>query len=232
MISDEILSAAAGEVAAAMAASCSDCGHVFSRGFERKMEHLIRRAAHPVRHRVLRYAAAIVLAAVTAFGSLYLLSPTVRAVVNSWIKTTYGSYIQYYSENTTPPEQQYDYFLPEEFDGYILVDGTEDIFGRTFIYAHSDGRILLFDYMRSSNSSGLFLDAENCVHSTVSIGAYTGDLYLSKDPTQTSVIVWVDESTGTMLSISAVADREQLIHVAQKVEKIQKKIKMCPKSPL
>ena len=220
MISDEILSAAAGEVAAAMAASCSDCGHVFSRGFERKMEHLIRRAAHPVRHRVLRYAAAIVLAAVTAFGSLYLLSPTVRAVVNSWIKTTYGSYIQYYSENTTPPELEYDYFLPEEFDGYILVDDTEDIFGRTFIYAHSDGRILLFDYMRSSNSCGLFLDVDDCDYSTVRFGEYTADLYLSRDPNKNSILVWEDLSTGTILSIGATEDKDSLIAIAKKVEKI------------
>lgn len=222
MISDQMLSAAAAEVSDAVAASISEREHSFSAEFELRMAKLRRSAAHPVRRQVMRYSAAMMLVAITVFGSLYLLSPSARATMNSWVRTTFGNYIQYYSDDTTPPELEYDYFLPEEFDGYILVDGTEDIFGRTFIYAHSDGRILLFDYMRSSNSSGLFLDAENCVHSTVSIGAYTGDLYLSKDPTQTSVIVWVDESTGTMLSISAVADREQLIHVAQKVEKIQK----------
>lgn len=216
MISDEILSAAAGEVAAAMAAPCSDCGHVFSRGFERKMEHLIRRAAHPVRHRVLRYAAAIVLAAITAFGSLYLLSPTVRAVVKSWIKTTYGSYIQYYSENTTPPEQQYDYFLPEEFDGYTQIKVVDHSLGKTFVYSHTDGHILLFEYIRNTDSGSIFLDVDDCDYSTVRFGEYTADLYLSRDPNKNSILVWEDLSTGMILSIGATEDKDSLIAIAKK----------------
>lgn len=219
MISDEILSAAAGEVAAAMAASCSDCGHVFSRGFERKMEHLIRRAAHPVRHRVLRYAAAIVLAAITAFGSLYLLSPTVRAVVNSWIKTTYGSYIQYYSENTTPPELEYDYFLPEEFDGYKLVNELDTGVGKWFLYSDSKGHLLEFEFIYSSQSASIFLEVENCEHSNVLVEDYVADLYLALDPIEHSFLIWTDPTTGTIFSIGAAESKDFLISVAEKIEK-------------
>ncbi len=223
MISDEILSAAAGEVAAAMAASAPDCGHVFSRGFERKMEHLIRRAAHPVRHRVLRYAAAIVLAAVTAFGSLYLLSPTVRAVVKSWIKTTYGSYIQYYSENTTPPELEYDYFLPEEFDGYTL-SSKKTIETQFFsIYTNDLGQMLSFSYVHGSGNTSMFLmDIENHTYYSGAVGPFSADIYISPYGEDASVIVWHDPDDNVLFCISAFASKDELITFAEKMQKTEK----------
>lgn len=223
MISDGILSAAAGEVAADMAASCSDCGHVFSRGFERKMEHLIRRAAHPVRHRVLRYAAAIVLAAITAFGSLYLLSPTVRAVVKSWIKTTYGSYIQYYSENTTPPELEYDYFLPEEFDGYTLVKTVAHETDSSHIYCNGSGQMLTFSYLRGTNNAALFLmDIENHTCYSGAVGSASADIYIASNDDEANIIVWYDPEDNALFCISAFASKDELITFAKKMQKTEK----------
>ena len=222
MISDEMLVAAAGEVSAAMYSSIPVSEHVFSPGFEKKMSALIRRGAHPIRWQVLRYVAAVLIAAVTAFGGLYLLSPTVRAAFNSWIRTTFGSYFQYYSEDTTPPDVEYDYFLPEEFDGYTQIEAIDLGDSRLFIYSHSDGRLLQFDYIYSTSSGSAFLDVENCTHSTVAIGNCNADLYLSNDPAQTSILVWEDSATGTLFTICATESKENLIAIANKIEKAEK----------
>ena len=222
MISDELLAVAASELSAAMAESVSPSDHTFSPAFARKMKLLSRRAAHPARQQVLRYAAAILIAAITAFGGLYLLSPTVRAAVNSWVRTTFGSYIQYYSDDTTPPKLEYDYFLPEEFDGYSLVSELDTGFGTEFLYSASDGRLLIFDYTYSTPSAGIFLDPENSQYSTVMVGDCIADLYLALDPSAHSFLVWTDPSTGTIFSIGAAEGKDFLIAVAEKIQKTEK----------
>lgn len=59
MISDEMLSAAATEVSAAMAESVPPCEYVFSSKFEKKMARLQRRVNCPVRQQVPKLTAAI-----------------------------------------------------------------------------------------------------------------------------------------------------------------------------
>lgn len=222
MISDERLAAAAEEVSAAMVDAVGLSDHVFSAGFEKKMDALIRSAAHPVRRQVLRYTAAILIAAITAFGSLYLLSPTARAAVNGWVLATFGSYFQYHSEDTTPPDVEYNYFLPEEFDGYILQATVEREFGKLFIYSHADGRMLSFEYMRGGDSNALFVDSDNCILESGFVGNYTADIYCSQTAGEISTIVWKDAQSNVLFYINAVAERDELIEFAKKVEKIAK----------
>lgn len=222
MITDEMLAAAAGEVSDAMVGSIPLSEHVFSPGFEKQMGALVRRAAHPVRRQVLRYAAAVLIAAVTAFSGLYLLSPTVRAAVNSWVRTAFGSYVQYYSEETAPPDVEYDYFLPQEFNGYTLQATVERDHGKAFIYVHADGSMLLFEYMYGGDSNELFLDADNCILESDSVGNFLADIYCSQTADKSSVIVWKDPAANLLFYINAVAEKNELIEFAKKVEKYEK----------
>ena len=70
MITDDMLSAAAQEVALCMESGICDVPHTFSQGFERKIGRLTRRANHPVLYRVTRSVVAAVLVLVMVFGSL------------------------------------------------------------------------------------------------------------------------------------------------------------------
>lgn len=226
MISDELLAAAAGEISAAMGDCAPATEHAFSPAFEKRMAVLLRRGTHPVRRQVLRYVAAALIAAVTVFAGAYLLSPTVQATVNgwvgNWIRSTFGGYIQYQSADDTQPDAEYDYFLPEEFDGYTLIEVMALENSKVFTYAHPDGRVLQFIYVYGTQSNSIFLDVENSTHSTIRIGSNTADLYLSKDPEQTSILVWEDEETGALLTISAVENKKNLLAIANKIEKTEK----------
>ena len=222
MITHEMLAMAAEEVSDAMAANICPADHVFSARFEKKMDALIRRAAHPVRRQVLRYTAAILAAVVMLFCGMYMLSSEVRATVNGWVRSTFGSYIHYHFASTLPPDMEYEYCLPEEFDGYTQIEVVEYDSGRSSIYRHKDGRLLGFDYIYGTQSAGIFLGVEDSTHSKVKIGTHTADLYISHDPNKNSVIVWEDEATGTIISIIATENRDDLIAIAEKVEKIEK----------
>ena len=223
MIPEKMLSAAAEEVSAAMVDSIPCADHVFSPGFDRKMGHLIRSAAHPVRRQVLRYAAAILLVALTAFGSLYLLSPTARAAVNSWIKTTFGSYIQYYSDQTTPPEQEYEYFLPEEFEGYTLLKAVAHETDASYIYCNETGKMLTFSYLRGTNNTALFLmDIENHTYRSGVVCSSNADIYIAPNNDEPSLIVWHDPEDNVLFCISAFASEDELIGFAEKMQKTEK----------
>lgn len=222
MITYKMLAMAAEEVSDAMAANICPADHVFSARFEKKMDVLIRRAAHPVRQRILRYAAAVLIVAVMAFGSLFLFSPAARAAVIGWVRSTFGSYFHYYSEDNTPPDAEYDYFLPKEFDGYALQATVERDYGTFFIYTHADGHMLSFEYMRGGDSNALFVDSDNYILESGLIGDATADIYCSQIAGKISTIVWKDAQENVLFYINAVAGRDELIEFAKKVEKIEK----------
>ena len=223
MISDQMLSAAAAEVSDAVAASISEREHSFSAEFELRMAKLRRSAAHPVRRQVMQYSAAMMLVAITVFGSLYLLSPSARAAVNSWVRTTFGSYIQYYSENTTPPELEYDYFLPEEFDGYTLVKTVAHETDSSHIYCNGSGQMLTFSYLLGTNNAALFLmDIENHTCYIGAVGSASADIYIASNDDEANIIVWYDPEDNALFCISAFASKDELITFAEKMQKTEK----------
>ena len=226
MISDEMLAAAAGEVSTAMHSAIPVSEHTFSPGFEKKMRILIRRGAHPRRQQVLRYAAAVFIAAVTVFGGLYLFSPTVRATVNnwvgSWVRETFGDYIQYHSTDSTRPDVEYDYLLPEEFDGYRLHADSNPAYN-VYIYTNHDGQMLSFHYIRGTDNTALFLsDAENHEYHSAYVNSLHADIYIAPNNEDASLIVWYSSEENVLFSICAFATEEELIAFAEKVEKTVK----------
>lgn len=227
MITEEMLALAAGEVSAAMVASVEAVPHVFSRGFERKLHRLNRRAEHPVRYQVLRHVAAVLIAVITVFGALFAASPTVRAAVIGWVRSTFGSWIQYSTEETTPPDVQYDYCLPDEIDGYTLVDKIDRGSDYLYIYLNNNGEMLTFEYLRGENNPYLFVtDVNEYVHQSVPFMQMHADIYLSTSAEEASMIIWNDPKEGILFCISVFTDdTSELIELAKKVEKVERIVK-------
>ena len=223
MIGEEMLISAAGEVSAAIASSIPDLEHRFSPVFERKMERLFRQARYPALYAAARRAVAVLLAAITIFFAFYMASPKVQAAVNSWIRTVFGNYFQYAPVDTTPPDTQYDYALPEEFDGYTMlteVDRGEDKF---FIYVNEEGQMLSFEYLRGSSDPAYFLaDMDTHELSQVQLGNIYADVYIAPDRTELSSIIWYSKEENVLFCISAVANQSKLISFAEKIEKFPK----------
>ena len=76
--------------------------HEFSEDFEKRIRKLTRRANHPLRYQVLRYAAVVVLTLATLFGSLVAFSPEARATFVGWFRAAFeGPYAHYDSVDVT-----------------------------------------------------------------------------------------------------------------------------------
>lgn len=223
MISNEMLRGAAMELSCTMTGTIETQRHQFSPEFEQKMATLIRKTTHPVRQQVLRYVAAVLIAVLTAFAGLYLLSPPVRAAVNGWVRSIFGDHLRYHSEQKTPSDITFDYYLPTEIGDYKFAATFGNDTETTHIYANSDGQQLSFTYIRGEYNAELFiLDIQEYNYTCVPVNGFTVDLYISKNEKHSNSIVWYSEEENVLFCIDAYATEEYLIRYANMVEKILK----------
>ena len=221
MITNETLQVAAEEVAMAMLNNIPKETHSFSARFEKKMQRLLRRAKHPVFYQVMRYAAVIVLAVTVLFGAVFAVSPTVRAAVIGWVQSVFHEFYKYTSEETTPPDVEYEYYLPESFDDYTLLTEINDESGKTYIYMSAQGKLLQFTFTYSGKSS-IYVDTENNDMCEGLVGEQPADIYISKSETEANVIVWQDPENNVLFVLSAFANKDELPDLAEKVQKREK----------
>ena len=222
MITDETLQVAAEEVAMAMLNNIPEETYSFSARFEKKMQRLLRRAKHPVFYQVMRYAAVIVLAVTVLFGAVFAVSPTVRAAVIGWVQSVFHEFYKYTSEETTPPDVEYEYYLPESFDDYSLLTTLDDQNGKTYVYTNKQGQIMQFSYSHASNGENLYVNAEDYEVFADLVGNNPADIYISKTDERENVIIWQDNSQNVLFTISGFVNHEELLEIAKRVEKISK----------
>lgn len=218
MITEAMLALAAAEVSDSMVNAVQERDHAFSLAFERKLRTLTRRADHPIRYQVLRYAAAVLIVAVTAFGVLYAAVPQVRATVNEWVKTTFGSGFRYDSNDPDPSAVQHDYRLPEEFDGYILVDS---LVKGNYIYINDNGSMLHFGYIHGTDDATLIIgDVDDYAAESFSWNEYSAEVYISPYDNELSVLIWQVPEENVLFIVRAQGNKQDLLKIAEKIEKI------------
>ena len=112
MITDAMMSQAAALLAEAINNSLPapyECAHDYSAGFERKIKRLMRKVDHPVRHRMLRAAASILLIIFIGFGAVLSISAEAREIVFGWVRHQCGSFYDYFfvGENCNATQAKY-----------------------------------------------------------------------------------------------------------------------------
>ena len=221
MITDETLQVAAEEVAMAMLNNIPEETYSFSARFEKKMQRLLRRAKHPVFYQVMRYAAVIVLAVTVLFGAVFAVSPTVRAAVVGWVQSVFCEFYKYSSEETTPPDVEYEYYLPESFDDYSLLTAVDEENGKTFVYINANGEILQFSYLRGSDEESYFIETEGYTVYRDKVREYSAIIFISKTTERENLIVWQDYDKNVLFTISAFADKDKLLDIAEEIKIIE-----------
>ena len=195
--------------------------HLFSTRFQKKIGKLIRRAKHPIRYHAIRTAAAILLLIVTAFGIVFATSPDVRADVINWFRSTFMRYSQYSNEGENS-NIEYEYFLetiPGDYSELKTID-TKD--GKTYLYINKEGSLLQFTYARGNRNDNFFVKTDLHSHIEGFVNGNKADIYITNSDKESSAIVWKDSETETLFCISAKADKELLIALAEAVNKTPK----------
>lgn len=225
MITDEMLAQAAAELADAINASLpapEECRHQFSAKFERKMKRLIYRTNHPIQQRILRSVASILLVILLGFSSVLAVSVEAREAVFGWIREQYESFYAYFFEGQPGYEEPSSYYPGWMPDGYEYETAFEIGGGEAIIFVNSDGAIAQFSYSSTPDSFGMYIEAADCKHQTVSINGLEGDLYVASETSLSSGIVWVNSSCEVIFHVSAPLDADELIKIAENIEKIIK----------
>ncbi len=220
MITDEMLSAAATELAAGILASLprpEDCEHVFSLQFERKMRRVIRRGNHPVVYRTLQRVASIVLILMLSFGALMVGNAEVRAAVLGWIRQRYAEEFYEYTfggeaDEATAAEYELGW-IPE---GYELNEYVDMESWKTYVYYNDTNNKMVFQYIVSDKTT-MYLDGVGYTEESVYVDGMKADLYISPNPLESSAIVWENKEEGVLFLIKACVDKEILIKMAWNV---------------
>lgn len=195
--------------------------HPFSTRFEKKISKLIRRAKHPVRYHAIRAAAAILLLIVTAFGILFATNTDVRAEVINWVRSTFMHYSQYSSDGQNS-NTEYEYIfkaIPSEYTELKIIDMKD---GQTCLYVNKEGKLLKFIYARGGIKDNFFVKTDLHTHIEGFVNGNKADIYIATSDEEISAIVWKDSETDTLLFISADADQDSLITLAESVQKVPK----------
>lgn len=240
MLTDAMLREAAAEAERFLLSIVPEEGepHVFSKRFERRISKLIRRANHPIRYKVMRAAAAVVLVIATLFGTVMAVSPEARAAVVGWVKSAFYEFFEYSNEvsdinhmpnngdsdvSTSPSEPvEYTYRLSVIPEGYRELNTVDSIDKRVYMYVDHTGQILLFSYVYGGQTDSIFIEVENYTQYTATIHGISADIYIANNENETSMIVWQDIHTNTLFQITAMASKEELVVLAGYVEKIEK----------
>lgn len=195
--------------------------HPFSDRFQKKIGKLIRRAKYPIRYHAIRAAAAILLVIFAAFGILFATNTDVRAGVINWFRSTFKHYSQYSSDGQNS-NAEYVYSLgtiPSEYTELKIID-TKD--GQSCFYVNNKGRMLKFIYARGGRANNFFVKTDLHTHIDGFVNGNKADIYIATGDEESSAIVWRDSETDTLLFISADADQDLLIALAESVKKTPK----------
>lgn len=226
MISDERLHKAAKKVEESMLASLpepEECEATFSPKFERKMKKLIRHTDHPVRHRIMKAAACFLLAILLGGGSVLTLSADARAAFVTWVKEVYETQFIYRFFQTGEETSNDAIYRPTWVpSGYEMISESTLDGASTIVYKNDANELVVFTCFPNTASSVIGVERDGTeLYSQVLVNGISADLYLDHEEGESNVLIWIDESKGVIFHISAPFGENELISMAESIEKIE-----------
>lgn len=188
--------------------------HRFSRRFEKKMQRLLTKAAHPVWVAFGRAVASLAVVILVLFGSVLAVDVEARELFLGWFQQQADGAIHFSSRNPSQEDTQYQLtWIPEGYEFYDLVQEQD---GETVLYANAAGDLLRFTYLHSSENGETYLFTGDHDEKQVSVQGMTGTLYLPHDTINGKDLIWQNEA-GTLFEISGRCDENVLLRVAESV---------------
>ena len=227
MISDERLREAAQKVEESFLASLpepEDCEATFSPKFERKMKKLIRRTDHPIRYRIMKAVACFLLVVLIGGGGVLALNAEARAAFVGWVRDiyedAYETWFVYRHVGEGDVIQEDISYRPTWIPAGYVEQAVIDFSEQTYVeYKNNSGSLITFGYSSNTESANAYVKQDGIETYNVSVGDIPADLYVDSTKGEASVLIWTDSQTNTILWIIAPLDNNELIKIAESVEK-------------
>lgn len=198
-----------------------DCVHEFSPRFRRRMQRLMFRQKHPTLMRGLQSAAILLLTITVLFGTLFATNTGANEFASGWTRIKIGpvSVYTFFGEAYTGEIPRF--YLDWVPDGYTLESVREEESGTVFTYKDPDGRQAFFNFIVPTlDSYWVYPQLSEYREEEVSINGIPGTLHISSNAEHSSLISWIDTERNIMFNLSAYADTQTLIQMAESVVEI------------
>lgn len=197
-----------------------ECEHDFSDNFLAKMEKLLhRQKQRQAWHKMMRFAAAIIITVTIAFGTVMATSPTARAAVVQWAREIYENSVIYrfFSETTedTLPLYRLDW-IPEGFEETDVF--YNDIRYKALYLNDETGQGFVFEYYYMDDSTApMVIPGDGCVLEQTKINGNPADYYQESDGADTNILMVFDEENNICFSVSATLDKGSIFTIAEHI---------------
>lgn len=162
--------------------------------------------------------AGILLAILLAGSAVLAFSPEARAAFLGWIRQQYETFYVYTFAGSIDNTEPVRYELGSIPEGFTFSTMFEIAGGESYIYSGPNGEIGEFGYSVAPEGMALYIEVAECEHRAVTINGLPGDLYVPKDRSSRTELLWVDDSTGTMFTLGFQVDPEVLISIAETIQ--------------
>lgn len=200
------------------------CHHDVSPDFLSKMDSLLAKAKRrETARRWAGRAAAALLALVIGATSWLAVDTQARAAFFSWVREVYENSVVYrFFNDTSVVDQLPDYRPSWVPDGYVQTDVIEDDTVHSIIYeniANPDDSFV-FDYQLYFDSMNLSLQWEDheCEILELQINGKTAHFYRSLDGSITNDLIWVDENTTILFTLTGYLEQDVMLHIAESID--------------
>ena len=189
--------------------------HDFLPEFEKKMRRMIRRANHPVRHRIVQAAACLALAVLLSGCAVLAVSPEARAAFAGWIKELQQEWFSYHYAGEIDSSPRNTVYFPAWLpEGYREVEAPKPGTFVRALYQNESGALLSFAYQVGLEKMTFHVEWENTNIQPVIVSGKKADLY-QNTPDGANVLVWTDEAQGIVFWLAAQLTEEELIQAAE-----------------
>jgi hypothetical protein len=199
----------------------SECRHTFSDEFEQKMRELMdRKNHHGAWHKFAHRAAAVILAVLLGLGAWLAVDQDARAAVTRWIREVYENSVFYRFSGEASIDQNHTYELAWIPEGYEKVNQASTDTTQSVLYESKDSAFT-FLWHNTHEGSLYKFDGTKGEGIPVLINGLEGHYYPAANSNTTNDLVWIDDNSKTLFSISSYLPFEDILHIAESVKLVK-----------
>lgn len=182
-----------------------------------------RKRARPMWKRAAQRAAVVLLIVSVGLGSLFAVSPTVKAALLQWVTEWYETHItyRYTGEDMAGPMPRYE--ITELPEGYAEAESERiDWPGQVdIVYRNEEtGETIYLNYMQMCQGSASQIVIEDAEIVPVTVNGLDGQFF-KEETGEWNLVTWIDPEHGLHFSIDAPLDKEDILHIAESVSLVE-----------
>lgn len=145
---------------------------------------------------------------------LSLTLPTVSASVRFWFKDRVGG-SQHYAISSEASGIDVEHALTWLPEGYTESERIEGVAIAYISYTNDNGDLIELVCTKGGTEVDVYVSDTSAIVSTVYVGDYKADFYLSTSESELNTIIWFDNKRETLYTVNANLSEEEMIKLAE-----------------